>query len=151
MTASRAPAYEVRHIVSFEETNLVGNVYFARHLSWQGRCRELFLRDHAPGVVRALGDGLALVTLRCSCEYLAELAALDEIAIRMRLDGMAQNRIALAFDYVRVRGGGEQLAARGAQEIACMRRSGDRLVATPIPDELRDALVPYGGASAGGW
>ena len=36
-------AFEYRHVVSFEETNLVGNVYFANHLSWQGRCRELFL------------------------------------------------------------------------------------------------------------
>lgn len=143
------PAYEMRHVVSFEETNFVGNVYFARHLSWQGRCRELFLRDHAPGVARALGAGLVLVTLRCSCEYLAELEALDEVAVRMRLAGVVQHRVALAFDYVRRRGGAEQLVARGAQEVACMRREGGRLVPAPVPAELRDALAPYGGPAAG--
>jgi len=43
-------SYEYRHVVSFEETNLVGNVYYVNHLRWQGRVREMFLRDHAPGV-----------------------------------------------------------------------------------------------------
>ena len=42
--------YEYRHVVTFRETNLVGNVYYTNHLEWQGRCRELFLRDHAPEV-----------------------------------------------------------------------------------------------------
>src|SRR5437870_13412093 len=68
-------AYEYRHIVGFEETNLVGNVYYVNHLRWQGRCREMFLRDHAPGVLSALARDLALVTTRVSCEYLGELAA----------------------------------------------------------------------------
>ena len=34
--------YEYRHLVAFEESNLVGNVYYVNHLRWQGRCRELF-------------------------------------------------------------------------------------------------------------
>ena len=55
--------YEYRHIVGFEETNLVGNVYFVNHLRWQGRCRELFLRDHAPGVLAELDRGLSFVTI----------------------------------------------------------------------------------------
>jgi enediyne biosynthesis thioesterase len=148
MTAvDRRPAFEIRHVVSFEETNLVGNVYFVRHLSWQGRCRELFLRAHAPDVVDALAADLALTTLRCDCEYFAELFARDEVAIRMRLERIVQNRIALRFDYVRVRadggGGGEQLVARGHQEVACMRRDGAHLVPTAIPESLREALRAY--------
>ena len=43
--------YEYRHIVGFEETNLVGNVYYVNYLRWQGRCRELFLKDMAPDVL----------------------------------------------------------------------------------------------------
>lgn len=136
----RRPFFEIRHVVSFEETNLVGNVYFARHLSWQGRCRELFLRAHAPDVVAALSGELALVTLRCACEYLAELSALDEVAIRMRLVAVVQNRIALRFEYVRVRGGEEQVVALGTQEVACMRRERGRLVPVPVPPTLREAL-----------
>jgi len=47
-------SYEYRHVVVFEETNLVGNVYYVNHLRWQGRCREMFLREHAPLVLAEL-------------------------------------------------------------------------------------------------
>ncbi len=137
-------AYEYRLVVGFEETNLVGNVYFVNHLRWQGKCREMFLRDHAPGVLAELSRGLALATVRCSCEYFAELEAFDEIVVRMRLGGAAQNRLTLLFDYLRVKDGGEELVARGEQQVACMRREGRSTVATPIPVELREALLPYG-------
>ncbi len=79
------PVYEYRHVVGFSETNLVGNVYYTNHLSWQGRCREMFLRDHAPEVLEDLQNGLALVTVRVSCDYLSELVAFDQLVIRMRL------------------------------------------------------------------
>src|SRR3954468_21984478 len=81
-----------RHIVSFEETNLVGNVYFTRHLSWQGRCRELFLRDYAAEVLDELRGDLRLVTLNVSCDYFAELHALDSVEIRMHLAQQRQHR-----------------------------------------------------------
>jgi enediyne biosynthesis thioesterase len=137
-------AYEYRHVVGFEETNVVGNVYYVNHVRWQGRCRELFLRDHAPGVLDELARGLALVTTRVSCEYLGELHAFDEVRLRMRLGGVAQNRITLRFEYWRRAGEGEELAARGEQEVACMRREGGETVAAPLPGALRDALLPYG-------
>jgi len=92
-------AYEYRHIVCFEETNLVGNVYYVNHLSWQGRVREMFLREHAPGVLNELARGLSLATVRVSCEYLAELAAFDEVVIRMRLGSLTQSRMTLLFEY----------------------------------------------------
>jgi enediyne biosynthesis thioesterase len=131
--------YEYRHIVSFEETNLVGNVYYTHHLSWQGRCRELFLRDHAPEVIEELSGGLSLATVRCSCEYLAELMAFDEVIIRMGLAELLQNRITLAFEYWR----GEELVARGEQQVACMKREAGRLVPAAVPPSLREALAAY--------
>jgi enediyne biosynthesis thioesterase len=136
-------AYEYRHIVGFEETNLVGNVYYVNHLRWQGRCREMFLRDHAPGVLAELGGDLALATTHCACEYLEELRAFDELVIAMRLESIAQNRIVLQFDYYRTRGDSRQLVARGEQGVACMRRRGDQLIATEVPSELREALRAY--------
>lgn len=143
MQASRR-AYEYRHVVGFEETNLVGNVYYVHHVRWQGRCRELFLREHAPEVLDEFTRGLSLVTLRCACEYLAELAVFDEVIIRMRLGALIQNRLTLLFEYWRPTGGGEELVGRGEQQVACMRREGKRLVPTPVPEVLREALRPYG-------
>jgi enediyne biosynthesis thioesterase len=136
-------AYEYRHVVGFEETNLVGNVYYANHVRWQGRCREMFLRDHAPDVLDALTRGFALVTTRLSCEYLAELSAFDELTIRMRLGALTQNRITMLFEYWRRTAAGEELAARGEQQVACMQREGARMLPAPVPEKLREALSRY--------
>jgi enediyne biosynthesis thioesterase len=136
-------AYEYRHVVSFEETNLVGNVYYVNPLRWQGRCRELFLQQHAPDVLNELRQGLSLATTRCSCEYLAELSAFDEVVIRMRLGALTQSRLSLVFEYWRCQGDHQELVARGAQDIACLRRDGQRLVPTPVPRGLREALRGY--------
>lgn len=137
-------AYEITHVVGFEETNLVGTIYYVNHLRWLGRCRELFLRDHAPDILDRLNDGLALVTTRCACDYLGELAAFDEVVIRMRLGALTQSRMELIFEFWRRGAGGrEDLVARGEQHIACMRREAGRLVPTPVPDSLRAALALY--------
>ena len=66
-------AYEYAHVVGFQETSLVGNVYFTNYLLWQGHCRELFLRDHAPDVVGMLERReIAFFTRSCSCEYVGD-------------------------------------------------------------------------------
>lgn len=139
-------AYEYRHVIGFEETNVVGNVYYANHVRWQGRCRELFLREHAPEVLAELSRGLSLVTLRVSCEYFAELHAFDEVIVRMRLAEQTQHRVSMHFEYWRTAGPGgdrEELVARGDHDVACMRRVDGGLEPTPVPRALRDALRAY--------
>jgi enediyne core biosynthesis thioesterase len=135
-------AYEYRHIIGFEETTLVGNVYYVNHFCWQGRARELFLREHAPEILAELEHGFALITLRCSCEYMAELKAFDEISVRMFLVAMVQNRIGMKFEYWR-ENQPRELVARGEQEIACMHRQDERLVPVAIPKSLREALTRF--------
>ncbi len=138
-------------MVGFEETNLVGNVYYVNHIRWQGRCRELFLRDHAPEVLGALAGDLRLVTVHCDCEYVAELAAFDEVVVRMRLERLGQTQLTLGFEYVRRRpGAADQLVATGSQRVACMRRENGGLVPAPVPPSLRLALGPYQGVAGHG-
>ncbi len=136
-------AYEYRHLVSFEETNLVGNVYYVNLLRWQGRCRELFLREHSPEIVEELARGLCLVTTCCSCEFLAELSAFDEVVVRMRLAGITQSKLSLAFEYWRQRPGSDELVGRGDQVIACLRREGNGTALVAVPPVLRQALESY--------
>jgi enediyne biosynthesis thioesterase len=137
-------SYEYRHRVSLEETNVVGNVYYVHHLRWQGRCRELFLRDHAPQLLQDFRQGLTLATTRVSCAYHQELSAFDEVAVRMHASAMTPSRLTMHFEYVRVLpGGGEELVAEGEQEITCVQRDGARLEPARLPDSLRDAVERF--------
>lgn len=134
--------YEYRHVVGFEETNLVGNVYYVNYIRWQGRCREMFLHEHAPDVLAELRDDLKMFTLKVDCEFLAELAAFDELSIRMRLEDLTQTQIGFAFDYIRL-GHPEMLVARGRQRIACMRGPNTQTRPARVPESLRAALERY--------
>ncbi|ATL67449.1 acyl-CoA thioesterase [Nocardia terpenica] len=137
------PYYELRHRVGFEETNLVGNVYYVNYLRWQGRCREMFLLEKAPDVLAEIQDDLKLFTLAVDCEFFAEITAFDELSIRMRLEELTQTRIGFAFDYVRLRDGGEELVARGRQRVACMRGPNTDTKPARVPESLRAALERY--------
>jgi len=135
--------YEYKHLVGFEETNLVGNVYYVNYLRWQGRCREMFLRERAPAVLADIRDDLKLFTLKCECEFFTEISAFDELSIRMRLEDLTQTQIGFTFDYVRLRDGFEELVARGRQRIACMRGPNTNTRPSRVPEALRDALAQY--------
>ncbi|MDV6014722.1 acyl-CoA thioesterase [Haloechinothrix sp. LS1_15] len=132
--------YRYRHVVTLDETNAVGNVYFAHYLHWQGHCRERFLADHAPGVLASLCRGeLVMVTVSCAMTYYAESFPLDEIEVAMTLRHADGNRIVMDFDFQR----DDQLIAQGTQTVACMLRSEHGVTPTEIPEELADALAGF--------
>ncbi|MFB7468798.1 acyl-CoA thioesterase [Streptomyces sp. NPDC056224] len=135
--------FEYLHTVGFEETNLVGNVYYVNYLRWQGRCRELFLQKKAPDVLAEVQDDLKLFTLKVDCEFFAEITAFDELSIRMRLSELGQTQLEFTFDYVKITSGVEVLIARGKQRIACMRGPNTNTVPSLIPEGLARALEPY--------
>ncbi|XVQ84271.1 acyl-CoA thioesterase [Microbispora siamensis] len=136
--------YEYLHTVGFEETNIVGNVYYVNYLRWQGRCREMFLKERARDVLADLQDDLKLFTLKVDCEFFAEITAFDELSIRMRLVELAQTQLEFGFDYVRLNPDGtESLIARGRQRVACMRGPNTKTMPARVPESLVRALEPY--------
>ncbi len=133
--------FELRHTVGFDETSIVGNVYYANYVRWQGRCREIFLKEQCPDVLNALERDLALVTVHCSCDFHNELRPFDEVSIRMSLTSIQGNRITMQFHYLRV--SDSCVVASGRQTIAAMRRTADGLVAVDLPPSLTSALYHY--------
>ncbi|TQV86163.1 acyl-CoA thioesterase [Exilibacterium tricleocarpae] len=132
--------FTYQHIVSFQDTNLVGNVYFASYLNWQGRCREMFIYEHSPSVLELINTDLALITLSCSCEYFDELVAFDKVVIEMNLVSKVQNRVKMQFNYFKSAEQGRKLVATGAQEVCSMLRRGNDLEPCALPAELEKAL-----------
>jgi enediyne biosynthesis thioesterase len=136
--------YEYRHRVCFEETNIVGNVYYAHYVRWQGRCREMFLHDNAPELLQELNRGVSLATTRVSCSYYQELSVFDDVLIRMSSMAVTPNRLTMLFQYFRVSPQGEEeLVAEGEQEVACVMRTGTHTEPKPLPQALRDAVERY--------
>jgi enediyne biosynthesis thioesterase len=133
-------AFEYHHTVTLDETNVVGNVYFAHFFHWQGHCREHFLAQYAPGVLSAIQRGeLAMVTIASSMNYYTECFALDTIDVAMTSRTTSGNRLSMDFEFKRR----SDLAARGTQTVACMRRTDAGVVPIEIPPELSKALMAF--------
>jgi enediyne core biosynthesis thioesterase len=136
--------YEYRHRVCLEETNIVGNVYFTNYISWQGRCREMFLHDNVPELACELGGDFNMATTRVSCCHYQELSAFDDVVIRMSARSLTPSRLAMAFRYYRVSPNGrEALVAEGEQEVVCIRRRGKEIEPVVIPEVLRSAVSQF--------
>ena len=134
--------YEYKQVVGFEETNLTGNVYFTNYFHLQGRAREHFLREYVPEILQQLEEGLALITLHCSCSFLDEVKAFDEVTVQMFLEEIQQNRITMRFEYWRDVPE-PVLVARGEQQIACMHREDGHFKPAAVPECLRQALAGF--------
>jgi enediyne biosynthesis thioesterase len=135
--------FEYLHTVSFEETNLIGNVYFANYLKWQGICRERFLQEKAPGVLEDIQNGLALVTISCSCNYFGELMAFDKVLVGMYLLGIQQNKVKMRFEYLKMLDGENQLVAEGFHEIGFFMKNEDKLIPIVVPSYIHNELGVY--------
>lgn len=138
-------SYEHRHVVGFEETSLIGNVYFSHYLEWQGRCRESFLYEHAREVVAALQEKkLAFFTLNCACDFRGAFGftAADVVLIHMQLERFRGGRMTLSFEYAHAERPTE-LVAHGTQEVACMAPAAHGWSPVVFPAQLVRALKGY--------
>jgi acyl-CoA thioesterase FadM len=115
---------------SLEESNLVGNVYFANYFTWQNRVRDLHLHRAAPRRFHG-GDG-ELLCLHSRVDYLREAMPFDRIEVRLAPRSVAACGAVLDFEYYRVGPDGErQKLSVGSQEVAWARRSS---AGTPEPE-----------------
>ena len=131
--------YSHIHIVSFEETNATGGVSREPLIAWQGRCREMFLREYVPETLEQIGAGLSLTTARCQCEFFGDVNAFDQVEVRMFLGGLGPSHLELVFEYFRQTDENSDLVARGSQQILCTLADGTHAV----PETLRLALEAY--------
>jgi enediyne biosynthesis thioesterase len=145
-------SYRYEHVVSFEETNALGNVYFSNFLKWQGICRERFLKEHTPELIVRLADGLKIATVACSCSFYWNLYPFDSVFIDMYLDDPGGDKLIrevdvlrISFKYWKSADSQKLLVAEGEQRIAFLYpEPPNGWGRGPLPQALRAALLPFG-------
>lgn len=129
--------YEYQFITTFEETNVVGNIYFANYAVWQGKCREHFLYEYCPEIIEEINSGLALITLDLSIEYISQLFAFDKVIMKMYLEGKSSSRLLMRFEYLKLHHDGQrELVAKGSQSALAMRELNSKLTPVEYPDSV---------------
>ena len=136
--------YEYEFTVTFQETNIVGNVYFANFALWQGKCREMFLFEYCPSIYSHIRNGLLLITTNLNLNFISQAFAFDRIKIRMFLHKQNVNRLMMVFKYYKISENGETLLCEGSQTTAAMKEIDGNVVAVPYPGELIETFETFG-------
>jgi acyl-CoA thioesterase FadM len=113
-------------------TNMFGNVYFARYFDWQGEAREAFFHKTVPDSLAFFKSGIKFVTIEASIKYNKETTVFDEVIIKVRAENFKITTLDLIFTYIDKKTGG--LIAMGKQKIGFVDANNKVI---PIPDKLK--------------
>jgi len=116
---------------TLEDSNLVGNVYYANYFIWQGRVRDKFLNDIAPEYLRGSGDDGILVCVSSRLNYLRDAMPFDKIYVTLSINELYERKASLKFEYFRLLDDGKK------EKLAV----GNQVIAWIINDEINNSYL----------
>ncbi|MDX1929842.1 MAG: hypothetical protein SFV81_25165 [Pirellulaceae bacterium] len=113
-------------------------------VAWQGKCRELFLAEHAPKSLAAVAHRqLAWQTTSASLDIYKHVTELDSVRIEMRLVALKCGQMSVRFDYYSVNVCEEFRFATGFQTMSSKRYQSTGIVPCPLPSDILSALRKF--------
>ena len=132
--------YKYRHIVTFDDTNSVGNVYFAKFFQWMGSCREVITAEHYPELVDDIKRGFGFATEYAHVDYSHECFLFDKILIKMFVSDLSRTRIEFSFDFLNEEK--NTLLASGKQAVIWVNPQHRPSI---MPEKLYNSIIEYFG------
>jgi YbgC/YbaW family acyl-CoA thioester hydrolase len=123
-------------IVYIGDTNIEGNVYFAKYFEWQGHTREEFWRKYSP--IDFLKEKILLITREAVVNYVSPAFLYDEVLIFIKTANIKNVSLDLHFLYVNKNNA--KTLAFGKQKIVFADLSG-KLV--KIPDIIKIGAMMF--------
>jgi acyl-CoA thioesterase FadM len=116
-------------------------------LSWQGKCRELFLEDQTASIMHMVTQReLILQTTSASLDWSRRVPERDQaVRVEMRLESLKCGQMGVSFHYAIDQPGESQGVpfAIGHQSMSSKHMAGSNLLPCPLPSELLHALREY--------
>ncbi len=85
-------------LTSMEDSNLVGNIYYAHYYSWQARVRDNYLFRRAPDVFKENNRG-EFIGVQAEVSHLQEAMPFECIEVSMYLSEVFEEGVVLYFEY----------------------------------------------------
>ncbi len=132
--------YNYHITVTFQDTNVFGNVYFSKYFEWQGKVREQLLFENYPEIINDLKSGNGFATEYAHVDFKQEAFVFDVIEIKTTVSDLSRTRIEFTFDYYNK--SNNLLLAQGRQAVVWVNSQHRPSL---MPDELYDRVVGYFG------
>jgi acyl-CoA thioesterase FadM len=129
-------------IPTYQDTNSVGNVYFAMYLMWVGKTRELFFNYVIPGFDPKTSSYLIL-TRGIDHKFQKEIKEFDEVTIQIRIADYNRKFVTLEHRILTKDG---DLVGKGKQGLMFVDSRNYDLI--DLPTEVQKAFLPYARANA---
>jgi acyl-CoA thioesterase FadM len=133
--------HEEEFQTTLEESNYVGNIYFAHYAKWLGATRDLWFHKEFPDVFSGTAGQGEFFSILCDIDHLQEAMPFDMVLVRMFLDKLFDTGLDLRFEYFlmdqnRV---GRKLAV-AKQRVVWVNRNRSIIEAVKLPNELLERL-----------
>ncbi|WP_420392711.1 acyl-CoA thioesterase [Acuticoccus sp.] len=122
---------------TYDDTNSVGNVYFANYLRWLGRAREMFFAKVLPKFDLNTTEFLIL-TRDVFHQFVSEMREFEPAVVRLRIDKV--NRKFARIEH-EIRADDGRLIGKGNQQLMFVDSRQYRLI--DIPGEVIAGFVPF--------
>lgn len=122
---------------TYQDTNSVGNVYFAQYAMWIGKTRELFFRYAIPNF-DLKSSPWYILTRAFEHKFLKETTEFEQIEVKIRIAGF--NRKFVTMEH-QVFDSGKTMLGKGKQVLLFVSSEDYHVI--DIPAELHKAFLPY--------
>ncbi|MBI9090532.1 MAG: SDR family NAD(P)-dependent oxidoreductase [Desulfobacterium sp.] len=124
---------------SLDNSNLVGNIYFANYFAWQGQARDRYFYDLIPEYFRGTGERGELLCLESRVDHLREAMPFDRIVVTVALKQLKAHGAVFYFEYFKLGDDGmrTKLAFGEQTMIWVTRDSQGKPAPAPFPSKIK--------------
>jgi hypothetical protein len=142
-TDTRRAVHEELIETSLEDSNVVGNIYFANYGVWQGRSRDRFLYRAVPELFDPSPSQPILHCTATGTYHVREAMPFDRILARTYVDAVYERGLRLGIDFIRLGAGEPNVKlARGFHEAVWLATDADGApLPASWPPEVREMLI----------
>ena len=133
---SRKPNFKSDFSTSLDESNLVGNVYYAHYYSWQAKTFDQFIYNIIPNFYQFSKEQKRFICLETKVQHLREAMPFDKIEVKLYIDEIYENGLKLSYEFFCTSRGEPEKLAFGQQKVAFVKGSSDNDLCE-IPEILK--------------
>ncbi|MCP4690227.1 MAG: hypothetical protein GY859_19395, partial [Desulfobacterales bacterium] len=124
---------------SLDNSNLVGNVYYATYYLWQGQTRDKFLHNIDPTLFHGTGVQGESLCLESHVFHLREAMPFDKIACTMHLKKLNKYSAEFTFEYFRREPDGSRIKIAVGDQVALWvtRDAEGNPIPSPFPAKVQ--------------
>lgn len=127
---------------TYQDTNSVGNVYFAQYAMWVGKTRELFFRHAMPSFDLRTTE-YYILTRMFEHKFLQESREFEHIMVQVRVSEV--NRKFVTMEH-QILNSARKVLGKGKQVLMFVSSTDYRLI--DIPLEVQKSFLPYLGSAS---